>query len=97
MTVYVDHMQADLGRMKMSHMVADSLDELHDMARKIGLKREWFQDHETPHYDLCQSKRRLAISLGAVEIDNRKLVELIRSWRALRHERPNAGSPTPRS
>jgi hypothetical protein len=84
MAVYVDCATNSLGRMKMSHMVADTLEELHEMAKQVGLKREWFQDHETPHYDLCQSKRRLAISLGAVQIDNRKLVELIQRWRACR-------------
>jgi len=81
MTVYVDGAKNKLGRMKMSHMLADSLDELHDIARKVGLKKEWFQENKTPHYDLCQSKRKLAIEFGAIEINNRKLVQLIHYWR----------------
>ncbi len=84
MTVYVDHPQHLLGRMKMCHMLADSLDELHAMADKIGLKRELFQPRSTPHYDVCKAKRTLAIQHGAVEIDRRKVVEIMRKWREKR-------------
>lgn len=81
MAVYVDKARNPLGRMKMSHMLADSLDELHAMADRIGLKRAWFQRGSTPHYDVCQAKRKLAIAAGAIEIDRRQTVELIRRWR----------------
>lgn len=50
----------------MSHMFADTEDELHAMAEKVGLRRAWFQSHRTPHYDLCQQKRKMAIDLGAI-------------------------------
>lgn len=82
MAVYVDRGRAPYRGMIMSHMLADSLDELHAMAGQIGLRRAWFQDNGTPHYDLCQSKRRMAIQLGAVEIDRRQTVALIRQLRA---------------
>jgi len=82
MPVYADAATNPLGRMKMSHLLADTLEELHAMARRVGLKREWFQDRKTPHYDLCQAKRRLAVRAGAVEIDRRRTVALIRAWRA---------------
>lgn len=64
-------------------MVADTLDELHAMAKSIGIQRKWFQNNKDhPHYDLSQSKKRLAIENGAIEIDNRQLVELVRKWRS---------------
>lgn len=80
MSVYVDQEKNQYRHMIMSHMVADTLDELHAMAQRLGLKRSWFQVSRSgmPHYDICQTKREQAIRLGAVEIDRRKMVELIR-------------------
>lgn len=50
------------------HMWADTPEELHRMAHRIGMKREWFQEHpKLPHYDLTPSRRRLALALGAQE------------------------------
>ena len=43
--VYVDDYNAPYGRMTMCHMMADTLEELHAMADKIGIARKWFQDH----------------------------------------------------
>lgn len=83
MGVYVDKARNPYGRYLMSHMLADTLPELHAMAGRIGLKREWFQSHGTPHYDLTQTKRALAIAAGAEVIDRRQTVALIRYWRAL--------------
>lgn len=83
MTVYVDSERNLYRHMLMSHMVADTLDELHDMAQRIGLQRRWFQtsNNGTPHYDVCQSKRALAIKLGAKEIDRRQMVQFVRRYR----------------
>jgi len=81
MTVYVDKQENQFGRMKMCHMLADSVDELHAFAEKIGMKRSWFQPKSTPHYDLSKSRRLLAIQNGAVEIEADKVVEIIRKYR----------------
>ncbi|MHB1702243.1 MAG: DUF4031 domain-containing protein [Acidobacteriaceae bacterium] len=76
--VYVDDMHLSpmgrFGRMKMCHMLADTDEELHAMADKIGVARKWFQADGTPrrHYDIALSKRVLAISLGAIEITMRQ-------------------------
>lgn len=82
MSVYIDRANLSFGRMQMCHMLADTLDELHAMADRVGLKRQWFQPASTPHYDVCQAKRRLALAAGAIEVSNRQLVSLIRKWRA---------------
>lgn len=82
MAVYVDKARNRYQGMVMCHMVADSLCELHAMADRLSLKRAWFQPRSTPHYDICLSKRRLALEYGAVEIDRRQLVALIRQWRS---------------
>ena len=80
MAIYVD----DLSRYKTGlwcHMATDGdLEELHSFAKKIGLKRAWFQDHHcVPHYDLRPSKRTLAIKEGAISTNT---VEIMRRWRA---------------
>lgn len=84
MSVYVDDMRASLGSMVMCHMLADTDEELHAMADKIGVSQRWHQKAGTPrsHYDICLSKRALAVIFGAVEIDRRKVGELIKTKRA---------------
>lgn len=81
MSVYVDKMKTKLGRMVMCHMMADTLEELHAMAEKIGMKREWFQPLSSPHYDVSLSRRKIAIENGAIECGPEKIVELIRKYR----------------
>jgi Protein of unknown function (DUF4031) len=76
-TVYIDDMhrypigELRLGKftMKMSHMIADSEEELHAMASRIGVARRWYQDD---HYDVSLGKRALAVKAGAVEITYRQ-------------------------
>lgn len=76
MTVYVGPSQYPYAQMIMCHMVADSLEELHGMAGRIGV-RKWFQDEgKYPHYDVSKSKRAIAVYLGAIETDERRIVEV---------------------
>jgi len=63
------------------HLLADSIEELHEMAEKIKLKRSWFQNKTVPHYDLTVNMRRKAIKAGAKEIDFRQEGEMIRALR----------------
>ena len=51
------------------HMFADSVEELHEFASKIGMNRTWFQAKKLPHYDLTANRRQLALRMGAVEVD----------------------------
>ena len=66
------------------HMVStENVDELHDFAKEIGLKPEWFQ---TPgfglrhsHYDLTTLRlREKARRMGALLVEPRELVK--RAW-----------------
>lgn len=67
---------------KSSHLMCDGdLEELHQLAESIGLKRAWFQPKSVPHYDVTPSKRALAVANGAVELDRRGIVVWIRLWR----------------
>lgn len=72
MTVYVDDVRHQFGRMIMCHLWADTLEELHDFATKIGMRRQWFQQPPKAsweHYDISLGKKELALSLGAVLTD----------------------------
>jgi Protein of unknown function (DUF4031)/Protein of unknown function, DUF488 len=61
------------------HLMADSLDELHVFASKLGLRRNWYQAHDKlGHYDLTPGMRARAIKLGAQEIS--ALDEYRRLW-----------------
>jgi|DEB0MinimDraft_3_1074331.scaffolds.fasta_scaffold35967_3 hypothetical protein len=81
MAVYVDDMRASYGRMKMCHMLADSVAELLAMADKIGVDRKWFQALSHPHFDVCLAKRKLAVQHGAIEVDRRGLAKAKRRHR----------------
>lgn len=78
MTVYVDSPRHRLGRMKMCHMVADTLEELHAMAVKLDVSKHFQNKAGAPHYDICKANRARAIALGAVEVTSRQL--LTRAW-----------------
>lgn len=57
-------------RMIMCHMIADTPEELHAMAEKIGMRREWYQDKSSfPHYDVSLSRKRQAIRDGAIVLE----------------------------
>ena len=78
MTVYVDDMyllpMGRYNRMKMSHMIATTDDELHAMAARIGVARKWFQDVPSgAHYDVSMSMRSRALECDAMAITVRQL------------------------
>lgn len=66
------------------HLVADTISELHSFAGRLNLRRSWFQPKSHPHYDLTQNKRRQALRFGALEITDRRLVELMKEYRERR-------------
>lgn len=78
MTVYVDDMHrwpmGRFGRMKMSHMIADTRAELLAMAEAIGVSARWIQHpgEHGEHFDIALSRRALAIERGAIEITTRQ-------------------------
>lgn len=88
MSVYVDNAQIPYGRMRMSHMIADSTSELVEMACRIGVDPKWIQKADTSHehFDIAKFKRELAIANGAIPIDSRelsrKLIERHKNYKA---------------
>ena len=99
MSVYVDQI-TDYGNLvrgaarrwgtRWSHMFADTEEELHVMASRLGLRRSYFQpalrsSPHTAHYDIIPAKRRLAIQYGAQEISG---LEWARRHRTREEPRP---------
>src|SRR5215211_5340194 len=57
------------------HLVSDSsLEELHEFAAGLGLRREWFQRKSVPHYDLTGELYKLALDRGAILVSSREIV-----------------------
>ena len=94
MSVYVDAPIWPLGRMKMCHMIADDIYELHDMADLIGVARRHFQQPAgpMPHYDICKSKRALAVKAGAIECNRKVFVGHLKRLRTLPEPAPGVRS-----
>ncbi len=88
MSVYVDEAPWPFGRMIMCHMIADTEEELHAMAEKVGLKRQWFQNDNYPHYDISMSKRVMAVENGAIEIGRITFVAIATAQRKAKESKP---------
>jgi len=82
MAVYVDAPRHRVGRMIMCHMLADSMEELLAMADRIGVARKWFQPASHPHFDICKAMRTKAVAAGAIEVDRRQLVDVMKRYRS---------------
>jgi hypothetical protein len=90
MSVYVDNEQIEWKGGKWCHLVADSLDELHIFARKLGLRPSWFQVNASyPHYDITESLRQRALSLGARHGDRRTIITCARTLKVQLREISN--------
>lgn len=73
------------GRMRMSHLIADTEEELLEMVDKIGVDRKWIQHQKLGkghvHFDISMTKRALAIEHGAIPITLRELSAKMSAWR----------------
>ena len=93
MSVFVDDAfaEGDWGRWTGGgHMQADTADELHAMAERLGLRRAWFQSKPArpwhDHYDLTRQRRERAIELGAIPVGRREAVRRNAARRAAYRE-----------
>lgn len=59
------------------HLFSPNEQALHIFARRLGLKREWFQDEELNprqwHYDLNPNHRKKAIKNGAMAVTHEQI------------------------
>jgi hypothetical protein len=82
MAVYVDSEDIRWKGRVWCHLVADSLDELHSFAARLGLQRQWFQSHSFyPHYDVTLSVKTRAMQLGAIHADRKTIIGCCKQMR----------------
>ncbi|HEY4830509.1 MAG TPA: DUF4031 domain-containing protein [Solirubrobacteraceae bacterium] len=100
MSVYVDNafVAGDWGRWTGGgHLQADSLEELHAFAERLGLQRAWFQSKpgrpENDHYDLGRRGRELALELGAIDEDRAAGARRRKALRKRKASTDPAGGP----
>ncbi|WCE02616.1 DUF4031 domain-containing protein [Pseudoxanthomonas sp. JBR18] len=69
MAVYVDDAVMAWRGQRWAHLMADTLEELHAFAARLGIPRRAFQDKTSgAHYDVTSELRLRAIELGAEPI-----------------------------
>jgi len=84
MAIYVDNVRIPHRGKLWCHMVADTLEELHNFARKLNIPRQGFHvEASYPHYDITVELREEALLLGAM-MGNRK--QIIRCAKQLKLE-----------
>ena len=65
----------DWYHMATDNLAEDGLEELHAMARRLGLRTRWLHHHAgLPHYDVPAEVKREAIMFGAAEVTTRELI-----------------------
>jgi hypothetical protein len=80
MTVYVDDAVHLWRERRWAHLMADTLDELHGMARQLGIPRRAFQNKTSgAHYDVDAALREAALALGAVAISRHRDRERVKA------------------
>ena len=86
MAVYVDDFRVPWRGREWSHLTADTTEELHEFAARLGIPKRGF--HNNParpwkdHYDIPEALRGTALRLGAKPINRREAVARLRAKRA---------------
>ncbi len=80
MAVYVDNARRKYRGMRMSHIIADSTDELLEMVDAIQVDRKHiqFRGLAKEHFDICAERRERAIAAGAIPVSSREIVRRMR-------------------
>ncbi|QDH71658.1 DUF4031 domain-containing protein [Marilutibacter alkalisoli] len=80
MSVYVDDAVTLWRGRRWAHLMADTLDELHAFAERLGIPRRAFQNKTSgAHYDVPAELRERALELGAVAISRHRDREQVRA------------------
>lgn len=77
MTIYIDDSARQHNGVDCCHMMTDdNIESLHLFAEKIGLGYSYFTNNiGSPHYDVPNEKHQLAITLGAIPVEQMELLQ----------------------
>jgi hypothetical protein len=80
MSVYVDDAVNSWRGRRWAHLMADTLEELHAFAARLGIPRRAFQNKTSgAHYDVPTELREEALRLGAIAISRHRDREQVRA------------------
>ena len=83
MSIYVDFMQIEFKGYRWCHMLADTLQELHDFAALIDVdKRLFHRNASYPHYDVTVQMRETALEYGAIPACRKKNYRMCKEAKA---------------
>lgn len=79
MTIYIDDLTEWKPGKPSAHLGTNGdIEELHDFAARLGLRRDWFQDKDYPHYDIMgHGKYQAAIKAGAKQVSGKEWITLV--------------------
>ena len=78
MTVYRDSADWLRNGVQSGHMVSDNLDELHEIAAKLGLaSRYWQPLCLTPHWQLPERLQAEAAALGVIYLERAEFTRMV--------------------
>ncbi|TWG59503.1 DUF4031 domain-containing protein [Aminobacter sp. J44] len=84
MAVYVDDAIWNFAGRKWCHLMADSEEELHRFAARLGVHRSSYQGPPktaAPHYDITGFERDRAIRMGALAVSRAEILAVYRGVR----------------
>ena len=74
--IYVDRASIQFRDKIWCHMMADTLEELHQFAQQLNIDARLFHRVASyPHYDITLEMRVVAIVHGAIDADRRTIIE----------------------
>lgn len=75
MAVYVDRAKVSFRGRLWCHLMADTLEELHDFAKQLNIDPRLFHCTASyPHYDITLEMRIVVITLGAIDADRKTII-----------------------
>lgn len=75
MSVYVDRAKVPFKGKEWCHLMADTLEELHQFAHRLGIDARLFHRSASyPHYDITLQMRVIAIAHGAIDADRKTII-----------------------